>query len=476
MTIRIYNTLTRQKEEFVPLEAGKVRMYVCGPTVYNFFHIGNARPFLVFDVVRRYFQYRGYEVTYVQNFTDVDDKIIRVANEEGVSPETVADRYIEAYFHDAQLLGIHKADVHPRVTGHISDIVDMIRRLIDLGHAYVSEGDVYFSTETFPEYGKLSKQSIEDLQAGARIEISEKKRNALDFALWKQAKPGEISWSAPWGEGRPGWHIECSAMSKRYLGDSFDIHAGGHDLIFPHHENEIAQSESVNGTTYARYWMHNGYINIQNEKMSKSLGNFILTHELVRQHDPRVIRFFLLSAHYRNPVNFSEELIQQASQGLERIDTALGNLEHWLTSDGSGEDGLAKTESGHRAPQVESINLSSYRAKFMESMDDDFNTADAMAVIFDLVRAANGYLQSESVTLSGVKTYRDMLAELVGVLGLRKESGEDELAEEVEKLITERHLARQQKNYKRADEIRDALQTMGIILEDTPQGVRWKRK
>jgi cysteinyl-tRNA synthetase len=471
MTVRIYNTLTRRKEPFVPLEEGKVRMYVCGPTVYNYFHIGNARPFLVFDVVRRYLQYRGYDVTYVQNFTDIDDKIIRTANEQGVSAETVANRFVEAYFADAKLLGIQKADVHPRVTEHMEEIIEMIRRLIDKGHAYVSDGDVYFSTATFPEYGKLSKQSLEDLQAGTRIEVSDKKRNSMDFALWKEAKPGEVDWESPWGQGRPGWHIECSAMSRKYLGDTFDIHAGGHDLIFPHHENEIAQSESANGKTFAKYWMHNGYINIQNEKMSKSLGNFILAHDLISQYDPRVIRFFLLSAQYRNPVNFSQELMEQAAQGLERIDTALDNLEHRL---GTGEPVQRVSDTDDRT--LDHPDISQYRDRFVEAMDDDFNTADAIAVIFDLVRAANTYIGTAAATVAGVRAYRDLIVELVQVLGLLRETDEHDLAEEVEKLIHERNMARQQKNFKRADEIRDRLNEMGILLEDTPHGVRWKRK
>lgn len=465
MTIRIYNTLTRQKEEFIPMETGKVRMYVCGPTVYNYFHIGNARPFLVFDVVRRYLKYRGYDVTYVQNFTDVDDKIIRVANEEGSSPTEVAERFISAYFQDAALLGIEKADVHPRVTEHMPEILSFIQRLIDKGHAYVSNGDVYYSTETFSGYGKLSKQSIDDLQAGARVEVSEKKRNPLDFALWKEAKPGEISWLSPWGEGRPGWHIECSAMSQKYLGDTFDIHAGGHDLIFPHHENEIAQSEAANEKTFARYWMHNGYININNEKMSKSLGNFVLTHKLLEQFDARVVRFFLLSAHYRNPINFSPDLMEQAAQGLDRIDTALRNMAHWLT----------KAERGNS--DGETINANQFHDLFQEAMDDDFNTADGISVIFDLVREANSYMQRETnATPDGVRAYQKIMVELVEVLGLTLEPQVDDLAEEVERLIQERNDARKGRDFQRADAIRGKLNEMGIMLEDTPHGVRWKRK
>ncbi|MFC4765970.1 cysteine--tRNA ligase [Effusibacillus consociatus] len=464
MTIRIYNTLTRQKEEFKPQEPGKVRMYVCGPTVYNYFHIGNARPFLIFDVIRRYLQYQGFEVTYVQNFTDVDDKIIRVAKEQGVHPQVVADRFVEAYFQDSELLGIRKADVHPRVTEHMQEILSMIEELVEKGYAYAVDGDVYFSTNQFTEYGKLSKQPIEDLLAGARIEVSEKKRNPLDFSLWKAAKPGEVSWPSPWGEGRPGWHIECSAMSKRYLGDTLDIHAGGHDLIFPHHENEIAQSEAANGKPFARYWMHNGYININNEKMSKSLGNFVLVHDLVQQYEPRVIRFFLLSAHYRNPINFSNDLIEQAAIGLERIDTAISNLNHWLTAAEKGDS------------DSKEHNPASLLAKFIEAMNDDFNTADAIAAVFELVREANSHLHSGNPDSTTVEMYRDALVELSDVLGLGSNQQEDELAEEVERLIEERSLARKNRDFKKADEIRDRLVAMGIILEDTQQGVRWKRK
>jgi cysteinyl-tRNA synthetase len=456
--------MTRQKERFVPQEPGRVRMYVCGPTVYNYFHIGNARPFVFYDVVRRYLQYRGYQVTYVQNFTDVDDKIIRVAREEGVHPQAVADRFVEAYFQDADKLGIGRADEHPRVTEHMREIIAMIEDLVKKGFAYEVDGDVYYSTSQFPGYGKLSKQPIDDLLAGARIEVSGKKRNPLDFTLWKAAKPGEISWPSPWGEGRPGWHIECSAMSKKYLGETIDIHGGGHDLIFPHHENELAQSEAANGKPFVRYWMHNGYININNEKMSKSLGNFVLVHELIERYDPRVVRFFLLSAHYRNPVNFSDDLMEQAAMGLERIDTAIANLEHCLTSMKKG----VSVSVGNGGDLL--------RQKFCEAMDDDFNTADAIAAIFELVREANSYLHGGDTEAAGVAAYRDVLVELIDVLGLAPRREESELAEEVERLIQERSTARKNKDFKRADEIREELIAMGIVLEDTPQGVRWKRK
>lgn len=465
--IQIYNTLSGRKEEFIPQQPGAVSMYVCGPTVYNYFHIGNARAFLFFDLVRRYLRFKGFKVKYVQNFTDVDDKIIRVANEENIPAIDVANRYIEAYHADASGLGIQQADVHPRVTEHLPEIIEMIDRLIQQGHAYVSEGDVYFKTKSFPEYGKLSNQSLDDLQAGARIEVSEKKQNPLDFVLWKAAKPGEISWQSPWGEGRPGWHIECSAMSKKYLGETFDIHAGGHDLIFPHHENEIAQSEACNGKQFARYWMHNGYININDEKMSKSLGNFVTTHELLQRYDSRALRFFLISSHYRNPVNFSEDIIRQAVQALDRIDTSLSNIEHWLQS-------RAEDESKHDA--VQTIDREALLRPFIEAMDDDFNTADALAEIFNLVKAANLYMNSEGAGVQGVEIYRSVLLELLDILGLSPQTGEDALAEEVEKLIHERDLARKNKDYHRADQIREQLQDMDIILEDTPQGVRWKRK
>lgn len=464
MTIRIYNTLTRQKEEFIPQEPGKVRMYVCGPTVYNYFHIGNARPFLIFDVVRRYLKYRGFQVLYVQNFTDVDDKIIRVAKEEGVHPQVVADRYVDAYFQDAESLGVERADVHPRVTEHMQEIIEMIEELVAKGYAYEADGDVYFKTAGFTEYGKLSKQPIEDLLAGARIEVSEKKQNPLDFTLWKAAKPGEVSWPSPWGEGRPGWHIECSAMSKKYLGETLDIHGGGQDLIFPHHENEIAQSEAANCKTFSRYWMHNGYININNEKMSKSLGNFVLVHDLLQQYDARAVRFFLLTAHYRNPINFSKELMEQAAQGLERIDTAVNNLNHWLTTVQKGDS------------DSKEVDAAMLQDKFLQAMDDDFNTADAIAAIFELVRQANSCLHEGRATAADVEVYRDTLVELTNVLGIAPQQEGDELAEEVERLIQERALARQNRDFKRADEIRDRLTAMGIILEDTPQGVRWKRK
>jgi cysteinyl-tRNA synthetase len=461
MSIQVYNTLTRRKEPFEPLEPGKVKMYVCGPTVYNYFHIGNARPFVVFDTIRRYLIYSGYEVTYVQNFTDVDDKIIKRGHEEGLTPQQVADKYVEAYFADADALGVMRADVHPRVTEEMPAIIAMIERLINEGHAYVSEGDVYFSTASFPEYGKLSGQTLENLQAGARVEVSEKKKNPLDFALWKAAKPGEISWSSPWGEGRPGWHIECSAMSLKYLGEQIDIHGGGVDLTFPHHENEVAQTESCTHKPFAKYWLHNAFINMNNEKMSKSTGNFLTTHDLLKKYDGRVLRFLILSAHYRNPVNFSEELVANAEAGFQRITTCYENLRHRL---GTATDGHA-----------DRVDADLYRSKFRARMDDDFNTADAITEIFELVGDANQYLRQETVERAAIQTYLDLIEEFMGVLGISVKTEDMALDAEIEALIAQRTEARKAKNWALADEIRDKLTAMGIALEDTPQGVKWKR-
>lgn len=464
MSIQLYNSLTKKKEAFQPHEPGKVKMYVCGPTVYNFIHIGNARPPIVFDVVRRYLAYRGYEVTYIQNFTDVDDKLIRKAEETNQTVLEVAEQFIAAYNEDVQALGVKEAKVHPRVSEHIEEIIDFVQRLIDKGFAYESGGDVYFRTEKFDEYGKLSHQNIEELRSGARIAINEQKDNPLDFALWKKAKPGEISWPSPWGEGRPGWHIECSAMSMKYLGESFDIHGGGHDLIFPHHENEIAQTEALTGQSMAKYWMHNGYINIDNEKMSKSLGNFILVKDLRQQVPPHVLRFFMLSAHYRNPINFSKELLEQAQNAWDRIVNAVSNLEHRKQ---------AATAETHQ----ETEKQQQYQLKFQEAMDNDFNTADALAVVFEWVRESNQYLRNEKVSQEGIQVYLDLLKEFGEVLGLPFVGSDSELLdEEVDALIQERVEARKSRNFKRADEIRDLLQEQGIILEDTPQGVRWRRK
>ncbi|MBM7650376.1 cysteinyl-tRNA synthetase [Bacillus ectoiniformans] len=464
MTIRLYNTLTRKKEEFIPLEAGKVKMYVCGPTVYNYIHIGNARPAIVFDTVRRYLQYRGFDVQYVSNFTDVDDKLIRAANELGEDVPTIAERFIEAYFEDTSALGCQKADVHPRVTESIDLIIEFIQALIDKGSAYESNGDVYYRTRSFEGYGKLSHQSIDELKVGARIDVGEKKEDALDFVLWKAAKEGEISWNSPWGEGRPGWHIECSAMARKYLGDTIDIHAGGQDLAFPHHENEIAQSEAMTGKTFARYWMHNGYINIDNEKMSKSLGNFVLVHDIIKQIDPQVLRFFMLSVHYRHPINYNDELLGNAETALERLTTSYDNLKHRKQSStnltDSDQEWLDKVRGLHQA--------------FLEAMDDDFNTANAISVLFDLSRQANYYLMEKHTSDQVIDAFLKEYEDLFYVLGLSFKA-EGLLDEEIEALIAERTQARKDRNFQLADEIRDKLKEMNIIVEDTPQGIRWKR-
>jgi len=462
--MQVYNTLTNRKEEFVPIEPGKVRMYVCGPTVYNFFHIGTASPFVVFDTLRRYFKYRGYEVKFVQNFTDVDDKIINRAKEEGISAPEVSEKYIKEYFNDAEALGVLKADVHPKVSEHIPEIIEFVQTLIDKGYAYEADGDVYYSTRKFPEYGKLSGQNIDDLESGARIAIGEVKEDPLDFALWKARKEeSEIAWESPWGMGRPGWHIECSTMAKKHLGETIDIHGGGQDLTFPHHENEIAQSEACNGVPFAHYWMHNGYINVDGKKMSKSLNNFFTVRDIREQYSGDVIRFFLLSGHYRSPINFSDALMEQSKQGYERIATAIETLE-FLKTNGSDEamaDEAAKIAS-----------LDQYRDKFIEAMDDDLNTADGIAAIFELVSEINLDVKdgaSKSFAEEALKRIKE-LTDVLGIFG-----GEDEeegLGDDIQALIDERQAARKEKNWARADEIRDQLAAMGITLKDTPQGVQ----
>ncbi|MGX9136477.1 cysteine--tRNA ligase [Rummeliibacillus sp. JY-2-4R] len=465
MSIQIFNSLTREKEPFVPLEEGKVKMYVCGPTVYNYIHIGNSRPVIVYDTVRRYLTYRGYDVTYVSNFTDVDDKIIKAANELGEEVSELTERFINAYFEDITALGCQKADAHPRVTEHMDEIIEFISVLIEKGYAYESQGDVYYRTRKFKEYGKLSHQSVDDLKIGARIEAGEKKEDALDFALWKAAKPGEIFWHSPWGDGRPGWHIECSVMVHNHFGDTIDIHAGGQDLTFPHHENEIAQSEAYTGKTFARYWMHNGYININNEKMSKSLGNFILVHDIIQQIDPQVLRFFMLSVHYRHPINFAQDLVEAAAAGLERIRTSYGNLKHRLTATAN----LAEKEQSW----LDAINQE--RHNFETAMDDDFNSANAIAALFSLSAEANKYLNESNTNEEILTAFIDTLRELSNALGIVLEVKEELLDEEIDALIEERQQARKDRDFKRADEIRDQLKDMNIILEDTRQGVRWKR-
>jgi len=449
-----------KKEEFTPITPGEVKMYVCGPTVYNYFHIGNARPFLIFDAFRRYLKYRGYKVTYVQNFTDVDDKIIRRANEEGVDSLEISERYIEEYFKDADALGISRADIHPKVTETMPEIIAFVETLINKGHAYEVDGDVYFDAKSFNDYGKLSGQKIEELEVGARVELNTVKKNPVDFALWKKKKEGEPSWESPWGEGRPGWHIECSVMSTKYLGETIDIHAGGQDLIFPHHENEIAQSECHSDHSFSNYWMHNGYININNEKMSKSKNNFFTVRDILEEYDAEVVRFFLLSAHYRNPVNFSRELIVAAENGLERIYTAKENLEFLLD----------KTEEGTASSEFMS-GLESYKTKFVEAMDDDFNSADGISAIFELVKFLNVEVTSAS-SKSAVEASLALMKELTEVLGILTKE-QDSIDAEIEALIEERQMAKKNKEYSRADEIRDELKARGITLKDTREGVKW---
>ncbi|MED1915247.1 cysteine--tRNA ligase [Brevibacillus sp. DP1.3A] len=468
MGIQLTNTMSRRKEPFHTLEPGKVKMYVCGPTVYNYIHIGNARPAIVFDTLRRYLKYRGYEVTFVQNITDVEDKLIRVANQEGVTVKEVADRYTDAYNADLKSLNVSPPDIQPRVMQTIPEIIEFVQGLIEKGFAYESEGDVYFRTGRFQEYGKLSHQPLDDLQAGARVEINEKKEHPLDFVLWKAAKTGEVTWDSPWGEGRPGWHIECSAMALKFLGEEIDIHAGGTDLVFPHHENEIAQSECFTGKVFARYWLHNGMLNIDNEKMSKSLGNFLLARDLSEKFGGQLIRFFMLQGHYRNPINFSEELIEQAANGMERIKTAYTNLSHRLDT--------VRAEEPNDQAQEQARIIGELRERFIAEMDDDINTANAITVIFDVVKEANLYLRHQNVGETEVRAYMDLLVELTEVLGLEIAEEQELLDSEIDALIEERTEARKARDFARSDEIRDLLAAKGIVLEDTPQGVRWRRK
>ncbi|WP_053955622.1 cysteine--tRNA ligase [Inediibacterium massiliense] len=460
--MKIYNTLTRKKEEFIPIDEKEVKIYACGPTVYNYFHIGNARPFVVFDTLRRYLEYRGYKVKFVQNFTDVDDKIINRGKEEGITPSEVSEKYIKEYFKDAQSIGVKKADIHPKVTETMDDIIKFVHDLVKKGYAYEVKGDVYFDTSKFEEYGKLSKQSIEDLEAGARIEVNDIKKSPMDFALWKSQKVGEIAWDSPWGKGRPGWHIECSVMATKYLGETIDIHGGGQDLIFPHHENEIAQSEACTGKPFARYWMHNGYITINNEKMSKSKGNFFTVRDIIKDFDGEVVRFFLLSAQYRNPINFSRELMEQGKSGLERLYHAKNNLKHLLDH--------AKGNISEEEKEIFK-GYEKHKEKFISSMDDDLNTADAIASVFELVKELNSTMNVDHSKEFIQKSY-DLFMELVGVLGLLQKE-EESLDEEIEKLVKDRQEARKNKNFALADQIRDELKERGIILEDTPQGVKW---
>ena len=461
--MKIYNTLTRQKEELETIEPGKVKLYACGPTVYNFIHIGNARPICVFDTLRRYLEYSGYDVTFVQNFTDIDDKIITKANEEGVTAAEIAARYMAEYETDAKGLGIRPADIHPKATETIDTIIAIVSELEEKGYAYAKNGDVYFRSKKFGEYGKLSHQPLEDLDAGNRIELSDRKEDALDFVLWKAAKPGEPSWPSPWGEGRPGWHIECSAMVKQYLGDTIDIHGGGQDLIFPHHENEIAQSECCNGAEYVRYWMHNGYINVDNRKMSKSLGNFFTVRDVAEKYGYEPIKFMMLQAHYRSPINYSLEVIEQCKAALERLHTCRDNLDF---SRKNAVEAATEGESEFLA------GLGKRLEQFAAAMDDDLNTADGIAALFDLTRDCNTFF-TEVRSAAAVEAATALFDELCGVLGLLYNRGSQSLDDEIKALIEERQQARKDRNFARADEIRDGLKARGIVLEDTPQGVKY---
>lgn len=460
--MQIYNSMSGKKEEFIPINPGEIEMYVCGPTVYNFIHVGNGRQIVVFDVIRRYLEYRGYNVKYVQNFTDVDDKIINRAREEGCTSEEIAKKYIAEYFTDAHGLGVRDADIHPKATETIGEIIDMVKTLVDKGHAYESHGDVYFRTHSFPDYGKLSHLPLEDLEAGARVDVSDIKESPADFALWKSAKPGEPAWDSPWGPGRPGWHIECSAMSLKHLGKTIDIHGGGQDLVFPHHENEIAQSECANGCKFVNYWVHNGFLSVDNIKMSKSLGNFTLVREAANAYGYEPIRMFLISAQYRSPLNYSEDSLNQAKASLERLYTAKQNLE-FLSKNGEDGGDAGKEE------------LDIFRDRFIEAMDDDFNTADAMGVLFDLVRKVNT-ITAANPTKALARVCLDRVMEIADVFGiLSHSSSEENLDSEIEAMIQARQEARKAKNFAEADRIRDALKAMNIVLEDTPQGVKWRR-
>lgn len=464
--MKIYNTLTRQKEELKTITPGEVKIYACGPTVYNFIHIGNSRPICVFDVLRRYLEYRGMKVTYVQNFTDIDDKIIKRANEEGTDYLTISEKYIKEYKTDAEGLNVREATVHPRATENMDEIISIIATLVEKGYAYRAEnGDVYFRTNKFKEYGKLSHQPLEDLQAGARISVGELKEDPMDFAVWKAAKPGEPYWESPWSNGRPGWHIECSAMAGRYLGKTIDLHCGGQDLIFPHHENEIAQSECCNGVPFANYWMHNGYINVDNKKMSKSLGNFFTTREVAAKYGYEPIRYLMLSSHYRSPINYSIEIIEQCKASLERLYNCRDNIRFMLD----------KAEGTFKDDEQAVVNkFNAYRERFIEVMDDDLNTADAISVLFELVRDINTVL-SGTPSADLVKAAEGIFNELTGVLGLVYVNEDNSLDAEVEKLIAQRAEARKNKDWATADKIRDQLKEMNIVIEDTPQGIKWHR-
>ena len=470
MSLVLYNDLTRTKEPFVPLKEGHVGFYSCGPTVYDFFHIGNARPFIVFDVLRRYLEYSGYEVTFVQNFTDIEDKMINRANQEGITVKQLADRFIEEYYKDADALGIRRATHNPKATEHMPEIIALIEKLVEKGHAYATDGDVFFDVGSFPSYGVLAKQSLEELQSGARVEINERKRHPLDFALWKAKKEGEPSWPSPWGEGRPGWHIECSAMSMKYLGETLDIHSGGTDLTFPHHENEVAQAEAATGKPFVRYWIHNGYLLIDKEKMSKSLGNFLTARAALQKYPAKAIRLFMLSAHYRSPINFSEESLNQSLGAVERLENSWSDLEHARKN--------RKTTTDGSRNEFEAL-FKEYENRFTTAMDDDFNTAAALGILFEAVKTVNTYLKEtqtlEESFLESAADFFRKIDSVMGVLGLDAAAGEEDAAE-IEGLIAERNAARKNKDFKRSDAIRDDLAARGILLEDTPDGTKWKKK
>lgn len=465
--MKIYNTMTRQKEEFVPVDKNEVKIYACGPTVYNYIHIGNARPLCVFDVLRRYLEYRGYKVKFVQNFTDIDDKIIKRANEEGTTYDKISEKYIQEFWTDADGLNFKHATVHPKATENIDEIISIIQSLVGKGYAYEAGGDVYFRTLKFKEYGKLSHQPIEDLESGARIAIGEVKEDPLDFALWKGAKPGEPYWDSPWGKGRPGWHIECSAMNKKYLGNTIDIHCGGKDLVFPHHENEIAQSECANGCTFARYWMHNGYINVDNVKMSKSLGNFKTVREIADVYGYEVIRYFLISAHYRSPINYNIDIIEQCKSALERLYTCRDSLDFALKN--------AENEPCENDDQLIS-QFESRKNEFITAMDDDLNTADGIAALFELTKDINTHILSKKVSKNVCEQAARIFDELCDVLGLLYNRKSNDLSDDIEALIEKRETARKNKDWATADQIRDDLKASGIILKDTPQGVTWTKE
>ena len=463
--MKVFNTLTRQKEELKTIEEGKVKIYACGPTVYNFIHIGNARPLCVFDVLRRFLEYTGYDVRFVQNFTDIDDKIIKRANEENLTYKEVSEKYIEEFWKDVKGMNIREATVHPKATENIDEIINIVSTLIDKGYAYAVDGDVYFSPKKFDEYGKLSHQPLEDLEAGARIMVGEVKKEPMDFALWKSAKPGEPYWESPWGHGRPGWHIECSAMVRRYLGNTIDIHCGGQDLIFPHHENEIAQSECCNGASFANYWMHNGYINVDNVKMSKSLGNFFTVRDVAEAYGYEPIRYLMISSHYRSPINYSTDVIEQCKASLTRLYTCRDNLDFALSNAADGEVNEEITAM-----------LNKRREQFVDALNDDLNTADAISAVFELVRDINSKVITDAPVKGNCEAAAKLFDELCDVLGLVYDRKKEDLDSEVEALIAQRTEARKNKNWAEADRIRDELKAMGIVLEDTAQGVKWHRE